>query len=698
MALSYFSNNLRLKALATQAKSAWVTLMECLHDDAVMQTHRADDTDVNNNTCPSSTSEMEQSSVGKSHYSNESDDGPATDSVDDGPATDKHNDGPATDKHNDGPATDKHNDGPATDNQDDGPATDNHDGGPATDNVDDVPATDSHDAAPAMDSHDAAPVTDGADDDVIKDDNLGRDYGPVFQNAPSDTAEQNSTDEATFDSDVTQEFASNSRIATISNNDHIKDVTYNDLPATEHDNVDAFVREYVNRIIKEVYDRDRGKQTDDVPQLTQCCDGSELKQNDDGPVPNDENVNGSEPKEDFDGPEPKEDFDGPGPKYNDDVSEPEPCSDNTKPADDMTPANTTDVLGHEQISVDQEVQRYMREYVLEIIRAAVRMVNDPPATRYDGVIDSCNTKNAPISNASDSIIDVTSVATDELHVNPYNITVKEDTDVFEEIMQHSNADIDTKYDMSTVEEEVPRANIASYVKTIIKTSVDLYQKTANSDTKESTNSTCTDRDGTHNASGITIDNHIGASNVVADKIGELSDILTDNDTMAHTNNSDINVDEPGETGYINNEMIHTPAINNKPVAITREVTNGKKTVHWGPIHEIEADRCYIVSDDDVNEDDVSDDDWDDNVLDGVYLADDVDSDMSDDEVICHLKDEGNDSDSEAVDDDSVDDDSVVDDSVVDDLEKEVASDTDVLYESDEDDDDELGQYDELDED
>ena len=77
--MSYFSNNLRLKALATQAKSVWVTLMECLQDDAVMQTHRVDDADVNNNTCQTTTSEMKQSSVGKllmrqSRYSNESDD------------------------------------------------------------------------------------------------------------------------------------------------------------------------------------------------------------------------------------------------------------------------------------------------------------------------------------------------------------------------------------------------------------------------------------------------------------------------------------------------------------------------------------------------------------------------------------------------------------------------------------------------
>ena len=267
-------------------------------------------------------------------------------------------------------------------------------------------------------------------------------------------------------------------------------------------------------------------------------------------------------------------------------------------------------------------------------------------------------------------------------------------------MQHANADIETKYDMSTVDEEVPRANIPSYVKTIIKTSVDLYQKTVNSDTKESTNSTCTDRDGTHNASGIIIDNHIGASNVAAEQFGDMSDISPENATRPHTNNSDANVDEPGETNNTDNEM-HASTRNNKPVAIPREVTNDKKNVHWGPIHEIEADRCYIVIDDDVSDDDVSDDDWDDSVLDGVYLADDVDSDMSDDEVICHLKDEENYSDSEAVDDDSVDDvsvddDSVVDDFVVDDLEKEAASDTDVLYESDEDDDDELGQYDELD--
>ena len=40
----------------------------------MMQTHRVDGTDVNNNISPRTTSEMEQSSVGKSHYSNESDD------------------------------------------------------------------------------------------------------------------------------------------------------------------------------------------------------------------------------------------------------------------------------------------------------------------------------------------------------------------------------------------------------------------------------------------------------------------------------------------------------------------------------------------------------------------------------------------------------------------------------------------------
>ena len=355
--------------------------MECLHDDAVMQTHRADDTDVNNNICPTTTSEMEQSSVGKSHYSNESDDirnnmlrnaslptttsgptvatlverfnsyaevsserlsgkecdiydSPSTNidlaqdngkvdtcntqrheipdtiiennlvdiensqpspndlvSAIKGTASEAHaasgnNTGSATDsakaidkpepgssyldliatndqdKHNndDGPATDNHDDGPTTDNQDYGPATDSadddvikddnldRDDGPVSQNApsdtaehdytnnpnkhinDDVPATDNHDDGPTTDNHDHGPATDGADDDVIKDDNIGRDDGPVFQNAPSETAEHNSTNEATFDNDVTQEFAPNSGIATIYDNDHIKDATYNKPP------------------------------------------------------------------------------------------------------------------------------------------------------------------------------------------------------------------------------------------------------------------------------------------------------------------------------------------------------------------------------------------------------------------------------------------------------------------------------------
>ena len=91
---------------------------------------------------------------------------------------------------------------------------------------------------------------------------------------------------------------------TISDNGHNKDATHNNFPAIEHDNVDAYVREYVTGIIKEVNGRENRNHNDYVPHLIQCCDGPEPKQNNDGP----------EQKHIYDGPEPKEMYDGPEPK------------------------------------------------------------------------------------------------------------------------------------------------------------------------------------------------------------------------------------------------------------------------------------------------------------------------------------------------------------------------------------------------
>ena len=75
------------------------------------------------------------------------------------------------------------------------------------------------------------------------------------------------------------------------------------------------MREYVTGISKEVNDREKRNQNDDVLHLMQCCDGPEPKQNYDGPEPK-EMYDGREPKQNYYGPEPKDNYDGPEQKQN----------------------------------------------------------------------------------------------------------------------------------------------------------------------------------------------------------------------------------------------------------------------------------------------------------------------------------------------------------------------------------------------
>ena len=780
MVLSYFSNNLRLKALAIQAKSAWVTLMECLQDDAVIQTHIVDATDVNNNTCPRTTSDDTRNITRTCSSLSIRASGPTVATLVERfnayaeTSNEQHFNGMESDTGDNllirNVALTKEYDqinicmtsmDDITDNVVDNntvdsnimvdsqtvptdllsviappPVTpDNNDTNTATD----LPAV--HDM-PEADLH-------GLDDGPVVQGNLDGDhtgYVPATIDSPYDgpgtdhdddcpTIDKDyqndiSVNEDVFDNDLAQApiFNSGNALEANSADVHDQEVKDNSSPANKHDNaitVDVFVRDYVTRIIKDVFDGEKGTLTVGESQL--MPDGSEVK----------DSYNSPEPTQKYEVPEPTQNHDVPEPTHNYDSSEltetynipcqtkndvvqgpresygepqQEPWYANTNPEDHMDLPPTTCDQQHEPVALGQELSKYIQEYVLEIIDDAVCVVNNAQEARCDNDEDSCKhtiDSDSSSPNSSGSTVDGNgafgvhnSSVTDETQV-PEDKILYDDTDLSEDKVSLGHADIDMKYDSGTQEKEVTRANIESYVNTIISSSVELYQNSADVDTKAIDYSLC-------------------------NEINAIRDETQDSD-------------EPDQTCN-NYDDIHTPELNNKPVVIPREVTNGKKKVHWGPNLEIEANRCYIVSDDDVSHDDVSGDDWDDNVLDGVYLTEDVDSDMSDDEVICHLKDEENDSDitggkghlaigvetlnnmseedifrafhgsnrelgtdgvdvsSEAVDDDSVIDDSVVDESVVDNLETNVASDTDVIYESDEDDDDELGQYDELDED
>ena len=344
---------------------------------AVMQTHRADDADVNNITCPTTTSEMEQSSVGKllmrqSRYSNESDDSRNITRTGSSFRTSGPTVAKLVERFNAYAETnnEQHFNGNIT-NTGDNPLIRNvaltkeyaqinicmTSMDDITDTIVDNDMVDSQTVPtdlvsvvappPVTPDNDTQTATDlPAVHDMPEAGLHGLDDGPVVQGILHVDGDHTGYDPATIDDpydgpgtdrdddcptidkdyhisvydisvkedvfdDVPQAPIFNSGNALEANSAyfHDQEVNDNNSPANKHDNtitVDVFVRDYVTRIIKDVFDGEKGKLTVGESQL--MPDGSEVKDSYNSPEPT-QKYEVPEPTQNYDVPEPTQDYD-----------------------------------------------------------------------------------------------------------------------------------------------------------------------------------------------------------------------------------------------------------------------------------------------------------------------------------------------------------------------------------------------------